>query len=401
MSFEFEAWWILIGIALFAAGWFAARVDIKLLVSESRSLPAWYFKGLNHLLNQQPDKAIESFVEVVKERPDTLELQFALGQLFRKQGEVDRATRIHQALLERPHLNTEHRQRALYALAQDFNAAGLLDRAEVCFKELDGTPHESAALAFLIRIYEMEKDWPQAIATTRKLEIISKRPFAKEVAQYYCELASTALVKRDIPAAQIQLDLALSENKRCVRASVLVGDAALAAGDSSSAIAAWERIETQHSDALGLVAERLGKAYASAGRVEEGIARLSHYQQAYPSQDVLSALLDLVRVHRGDSGAVELLRVELRRQPTLSGLEKLLSIPAAQISAVASAGSTGSIGGDADLMRSVIQHNTRSAGLYPCTRCGFRARTYYWQCPGCVQWESFSPRRQETSDVHT
>ncbi len=388
MNIEFDAWWILAAVALFAAGWFAARVDIKLLVRESRSLPGWYFKGLNHLLNAQPDKAIESFVEVVRERPDTLELQFALGQLFRKQGEIDRATRIHQELLERPHLSTEHRQRALYELAQDFNAAGFLDRAEENFKALDGTPHEHASLTFLIRIYEMEKDWPKAIEATRKLEVLAKKPHAKEIAQYHCELAASALVRRDLAAADGHVDDALKENKRCTRANMLRGDIALARGDATAAVNAWEAIETQDATALGLVAERLAKGYREAERVEQGVALLSHYQQAYPSQDVLSAVVELIRASQGDAAAMNFLRDELKRNPTLPGLDRLLALQRSEDRRA-----------DTELMRQVVQHNTRSAGLYPCTRCGFRARTYYWQCPGCVNWESFTPKRQELADV--
>jgi lipopolysaccharide assembly protein B len=391
MGIEFDAWMILVALATFAAGWFAARVDIRLLVKESRNLPGWYFKGLNHLLNNQSDKAIESFVEVVKERPDTLELQYALGQLFRKQGEIEKATRIHQELLDRPHLPEDQRQRALYELAQDFNAAGFLDRAEATFQQLHGTSHEPESLKFLIRIYEMEKDWPRAIETTLKLEAHAKRPFAKELAQYHCEIAAAALVARKFDEANAALDKAMAHNKQCVRANVLRGDVALAQGKAAEAKAAWTRIETQKPAALGLVAERLAHLYRDAKEAEEGIAQLSHYSTDYPSQDTLNATSELIRQSRGDAAALAFSRETLRSHPTLSGLQRLL--------ATSGTDTTDRLGADTELARGVLAHHTRSAGLYPCTRCGFRARTYYWHCPGCLNWESFSPTRQEASDL--
>src|SRR5574341_115404 len=156
---EIEYWWLLALPAFFALGWFAARVDIKQLLSESRVLPLSYFKGLNFLLNEQPDKAIEAFIEVVKVDPQTIELHFALGGLFRRRGEVERAIRMHQNLVDRADLANDQRVVALYELAQDHLKAGLLDRAEDMFARLRGTSGEPRALQHLLEIYEQEKDW--------------------------------------------------------------------------------------------------------------------------------------------------------------------------------------------------------------------------------------------------
>src|SRR5690349_14240923 len=167
---EFELWWLLpIIAAVFAMGWIAARIDIRYLLRESRALPLSYFRGLNFLLNEQPDKAIESFIEVVKVDPQTIDLHFALGSLFRRQGEIDRAIRMHQNLLDRPDLPADKRQAAIFELAQDFHRGGLLDRAEALFNKLHGSPFESTALGHLISIYETEKDWPKAIAATQRM----------------------------------------------------------------------------------------------------------------------------------------------------------------------------------------------------------------------------------------
>src|SRR5438270_6920669 len=174
-TMEIELWWLLaLTVLFFALGWVAARIDIKHLLPDSRARPLSYFRGLNFLLTEQPDKAIESFIEVVKVDPQTIDLHFALGSLFRRQGEVDRAIRMHQNLLDRPDLPADKRTMASYELAQDFHRAGLLDRAENLFVKLDGTPFEHSALGHLISIYETEKDWPKAIAAITRMEALSR-----------------------------------------------------------------------------------------------------------------------------------------------------------------------------------------------------------------------------------
>ena len=175
-TMEIELWWLLaLTVLFFALGWIAARIDIKHLLRESRALPLSYFRGLNFLLNEQPDKAIESFIEVVKVDPQTIDLHFALGNLFRRQGEIDRAIRMHQNLLDRPDLAADKRQLAVFELAQDFHRAGLLDRAEELFSKLDGSPFEVQSLGFLLQIFEQEKDWQKAINVTRRMEALAFR----------------------------------------------------------------------------------------------------------------------------------------------------------------------------------------------------------------------------------
>ena len=166
---EFEYWWLLGFPLFFGLGWLAARIDIKHLVSESRALPRSYFKGLNFLLNEQPDKAIEAFIEVVRVDRETIELHFALGSLFRRRGEYDRAIRMHQNLLERADLAAEQRVSALFELGQDYLKAGILDRAEEAFERLVDGPHAVEARHHLLEIFEHEKDWPRAIDMAQRL----------------------------------------------------------------------------------------------------------------------------------------------------------------------------------------------------------------------------------------
>src|SRR5512140_796993 len=234
---DFDLWWLLpIPALFFAMGWIAARIDIKHLLRESRALPLTYFRGLNFLLNEQPDKAIESFIEVVKVDPQTIDLHFALGSLFRRQGEVERAIRMHQNLLDRPDLAADKRQAATFELAQDFHRAGLLDRAEELFAKLEGSPFEHGSLGFLLSIYEQEKDWPKAIGVTRRMEAIAKQPYYREIAHYDCELAQAALLRADFAAARGFVEQALAEYKACARATMLLGDIEAQQGAPAAAI---------------------------------------------------------------------------------------------------------------------------------------------------------------------
>jgi len=388
---DFELWWLLpIPVLFFALGWIAARIDIKHLLTESRALPLSYFRGLNFLLNEQPDKAIESFIEVVKVDPQTIDLHFALGSLFRRQGEIDRAIRMHQNLLDRPDLPKDRRETATFELAQDFHRAGLLDRAEDLFVKLDGTPYEHASQGFLLSIYETEKDWPKAIAITRRMEAVSKTPHHKEISHYHCELAQTALLRSDFAVAQREIELARAEYRGCARATMLAGDLLAQQGRYAEAVETWARIEAQNADYLALVAERAGAAYVKLGDAAQGIRVLAAWQAIGPSHDILGALFALVLAHEGADAAADLIRRELSRSPTLLGLDRLLE---AQLAAA-----TPERRHDLELTKGLVAQHTKRLGMYRCEQCGFRARQYYWRCPGCQKWETYSPKRTESLD---
>jgi lipopolysaccharide biosynthesis regulator YciM len=388
---EFELWWLLpIPVVFFALGWIAARIDIRHLLRESSALPLAYFRGLNFLLNEQPDKAIESFIEVVKVDPQTVDLHFALGSLFRRQGEIDRAIRMHQNLLDRPDLSADKRRAAEFELAQDFNRAGLLDRAEELFTKQDGSPFEHASQGFLLSIYEQEKDWPKAIVVTRRMEALAKQPYFKEIAHYCCELAQAALLASDFTAARKHIDEALAEYRACARATMLLGDLHAQRGELTDAIAAWQRIESQNPAFLSLVAERLADAYRKSGNAAQGSRVLRAYQQQYPSLDLLNTVFSLMLADEGPAAAGELIKEELARNPTLLGLDRLLE---AQLLAAPADRRH-----DLELVKQLVGQHIKRLGMYKCDHCGFRAKQYYWRCPGCGKWETYSPRRTETPD---
>ncbi|MBC7944232.1 MAG: lipopolysaccharide assembly protein LapB, partial [Burkholderiales bacterium] len=283
---EFEFWWLLTFPLFFGLGWLAARIDIKQLMSESRALPLSYFRGLNFLLNEQPDKAIEAFIEVVKVDPQTIELHFALGSLFRRRGEVDRAIRMHQNLAERADLEPEQKLNALFELAQDYLKAGLLDRAEELFVKLQNTRHGEASLKFLLEVYQQEKDWSKAVIASRELAALTGQSRQKEIANFYCELAATDMMNSRPEAASEHLQEALAVHRNSVRASVLLGDVKAAQGQWAEAIDAWKKIESQSPAHLQLVAEKLLNAYREIGAVDEGLNLLRGYLANYASLDL-------------------------------------------------------------------------------------------------------------------
>jgi len=388
---DFELWW-LFGFALFfGLGWLAARVDIKQLLSESRQLPRSYFKGLNFLLNEQPDKAIEAFIEVVKVDPETVELHFALGSLFRRRGETERAIRMHRNLLERSDLGGEQRLHAMVELGQDYLKAGLLDRAEEMFLKLKTSPHRPEALKFLLEIYQQEKDWMKAVGIALELEKDSGQSAQKEIANFYCELALAEATHSRPEGAKHQLETALAAHRKCVRANIILGDIAAASGDHAGAIEAWKRIEQQNPSYLALVAQRLLESHRAIGRTGEGLTLLRGYLASFPSLDLLDVAFQSTLDSEGPETAYKLVKDELRRNQTLLGLDKLLE---AQL-LVAPAERRH----DLELVRNLIHSHTQRLARYHCENCGFKARQFYWHCPACGGWETYPPRRNEEFEL--
>ena len=393
---EFEYWWLLGFPIFFALGWLAARVDIKHLVKDSRALPNSYFKGLNFLLNEQPDKAIEAFIEVVKVDPETVELHFALGSLFRRRGEYDRAIRMHQHLLERADLGAEQRAAALFALGQDYLKAGILDRAEEVFLKLsDGSQasaHFTECRRFLLEIYQQEKDWDKASAMAKRVEAETGQSRAKEMSHFLCEQAATETTHSRPDAARRLLEAALEAHRKSVRASLQLGDLERSVGSMERAIEHWKRIEAQNPAFLALVAQRLLEAHREVGRLEDGLTLLTGYLERYPSLDLLDAVFQSTLESKGAEAAYKLVRDELRRNPTLLGLDRLLE---AQIVGAANPERRR----DLELVRNLVHSHTRRLARYRCENCGFKARQFHWLCPACGGWETYPPRRSEEFDL--
>lgn len=404
---EIELWWLLVLPVFFGFGWLAARIDIKHVVSESRALPRSYFTGLNFLLNEQPDRAIEAFLEAARIDPETVELHFALGSLFRRRGETDRAIRVHKYLIDRDtsltQLTEEQRLHALAELGQDYLKAGLLDRAEEIFLKLRATPRDEEALRNLLEIYQQEKDWEKAIAIAAQMPGHAEHLWQKQIAEFHCELAASDLLNSRFAEARTRLEAALAANRRCVRATLMLGELETKVGADGTASARsvahleraiefWQTIEQQNPVFLSLAAEKMLATYRELGREQVGLDLLRGYLERHASLDLLDAVFQAELKVRGPESAYVLVRDELRRNPTLLGLDKLLEAQILLAPAEKRA--------DLELVKNLIHNHTRRVARYRCDDCGFKARQFHWRCPACGGWETFPPKRTEEFDIN-
>lgn len=409
---DFETWWLVFVPILFGLGWVAARVDFRQMMSETRTLPDSYFKGLNFLLNEEPDRAIDAFVEVAKLDPETTELHFALGSLFRRRGEMERAIRVHQSLLSRADLPVADRENAQFQIAQDFLKAGMLDRAEAAFEAVRETRFAIPAMRALIRIYESEHDWPRAIEAVRRLRALVDEP-VPQLVHYQCEQAEGALQGKqpDFDRAGKALDEADNAIRKLgsgqqgmyasqARVASLRARVARMQGQNEQERAYLVSILSSAPDYVGLYATELLDSYRKLGRDAEGVAMLrSHYQQ-HPSLDIFNVLFRVLREQEGHLQAWAFARDALRAHPSLLGLDKMLEVELQDQGQNKEGADTVGVdqiiaGADLSLLRSLIHRHTQRLDRYSCSSCGFEARHFYWQCPGCNSWETYAPRRLE------
>ncbi|HPA88526.1 MAG TPA: lipopolysaccharide assembly protein LapB [Quisquiliibacterium sp.] len=416
---ELELWWLLAIPLFFGLGWFAARIDQRGGgASAGGHLPDAYFRGLNFLLNEQHDKAIDAFIDVVKLDPETVELHFALGNLFRRRGETDRAIRVHLSLAERTGLDAHQREHAVYELGQDYLKAGLLDRAEDAFNRLDGTRYAASALRHRLEIAQMVRDWPAAIALADRLRADGGGPAVAELAHFHCELAARALAAQGpqrFEDALRALDAALQIEPTHARALLMKGELMLAEGDPRAAVQAWRSLLAHRPEHLSLVAVGWLDAHRQLGEVGQGIATLADVHARHPSADAYAAILDAKVEREGRAAALRWGAEALRSQPSVLALDRWLHVrlqggegtgagagDAAGEGARAGAGDAAPDGSrdggtrdDDALARRAIQSQVRRLGRYVCGHCGFKARQFYWHCPGCGRWDAYAPKRSE------
>jgi lipopolysaccharide biosynthesis regulator YciM len=387
---EFELWYLVALPLVFAAGWFGRGFEARTRASDNAALPRSYFRGLNLLLNDQHDKAIDAFIEVVKLDPETIELHHALGNLFRRRGEFDRAVRIHTHLLNRADLPARERSRALGELGQDYLKGGLLDRAEDAFTRLlEDRNHRFDALRALLRIYQMEREWLKAIDVARMLEREAGESHQTAIAHFHCELADAAILAGRFDDAQAAIDEALATDRKSVRALILAGDLADRRGDAQDALRLWQRVEGASPDHLPLIAGKVTTTLERLGRRAEGLNWLRRALLDAPSIDLLDTAYLRSTEWEGPAAAEVLVADELKRHPSLLGFERLAEARLALNP------------GDAELasMSALLKGHARKLARYRCGKCGFRTREYHWNCPGCSSWDSYPPRRLEELDV--
>ncbi len=374
---DIDLTWILLGLPVaFALGWLASRLDFRQLRIENRQAPKAYFKGLNHLLNEQQDQAIDAFIEAVQNDPETSELHFALGNLFRRRGEYERAVRVHEHLISRGDLSPYDRERAQHALALDFLKAGLLDRAETALRRLDGTRLQGQARLALLAVYERTRDWPQAAQTAQMLADSGQGDFSARQAHYLCEQAKTLSAAQALPvlhqAAKLAPDLA--------RPGLEIAALELSQGRSMACFQVLSDLAQYSPSAMPLAAPLLREAVQAGAPRDEVLAILEESYQQTRSLDVLKALVALGASH--DAGQARYL-AHLEQEPSLCAATQLMQ-----------AQSLGHERMDSQVRRA-LEHATKPLQRYRCAACGFEAAQHFWQCPGCQAWDSFPPRRIE------
>ena len=371
---DFDLSWVLWGLPIaFVLGWLASRLDLRQLRIENRQAPKAYFRGLNFLLNEQQDQAIDAFIEAVQNDADTSELHFALGNLFRRRGEYERAVRVHEHLLSRGDLSRADRQRAQHALALDFLKAGLLDRAEEALRKLEGSAYEGQALLALLAIYERSRDWAQAAEIAEKLETSGQGSFAGRRAHYLCELAASAAPHE----AELMLREAMRLAPSAPRPGMELAALQRRAGETESAFRTLAELANAAPAAIPLMAKPLTEAAAASGKQAEAMDILQASYELSPSLDVLEGIVALER----EPGAARAWYVKhLEREPSLVAASKWL------------AGEQ--LAHHADVQRA-LDHAVKPLTRYRCAACGFEAKQHFWQCPGCQAWDSYPARRVE------
>lgn len=397
---EFEFGWLIAFIVFFALGWISGRLDVKQMLSQSRQLPDSYFKGLNFLINEQPDQAIEALVQAVDLDQETIELHFALGQLFRRRGELNRAIYIHQNLLARIDLDNIQRLRTQYELAQDFFKSGLMDRAEQLFKHLvesqeyhknqDNIHHKNnyfkLALKALLELYVTQREWQSAVQIANQINTLDAENPTKLnylIAQFNCELAQSEIEKSQYQQAFFYLDQAKQVHSQCSRIYILSGEIYSLELNYQKAIEFWSAIEMIKYQDLPLIAGKLLDHYRYLDNTNQGIKTLVDFQHKYTNINLTAVIFEGLFSTGRYKDAYFFIQETLRKNPNLIGLEKLLEIQILE-------SQTAERRADLELIKNLIADHVKKLKKYYCVKCHFESSEFYWQCPACGEWESYS-----------
>ncbi|WP_310611145.1 lipopolysaccharide assembly protein LapB [Limnohabitans sp.] len=380
---EFDLSWILLGLPLaFILGWVASRMDLRQLRLENRQTPKAYFKGLNHLLNEQQDQAIDAFIEAVQHDPDTSELHFALGNLFRRRGEYERAVRVHQHLLSRGDLSQADRDRAQHALALDYLKAGLLDRAEDALTKLEGTAHQAQAHLALLSIYERSRDWTKASVIAKKLGDSNQGSFQGRLAHYLCEEAESLDVAQHTDQVVGLLKQATEAAPQNARARIALAKTYAQTGRTSEAYATLENLATQVPASLPLLAPKLADLAQTLNCTPKALALLETSYAKTASLDVLNAMVTL-RKAQGETNTGGLFAKHLEREPSLVAATHWIASEKFEHEEFH------------PQVQRALERAAKPLKRYRCAACGFEASQHFWQCPGCQAWDSYPARRVE------
>jgi len=377
-------------LLLAAAGWVIGRFGERDEEDAPPPLNIDYLKGLNFLLNEQTDQALEHFLRMVRVDAKTIETHFALGSLFRRRGEVDRAIRIHQNIIARPDLASEQRDQALYSLAKDYLAAGLLDRAEKLFSRLSqGSRYQVQAIEALCGIYEQERDWEKAIEAGKRLEVLGGRSLALQIAHYYCELAEAAAATGDYASARQYVKNAQAGRPRTMRGALTRAHIARDTNDSKTALKLYHRIIDENTYLIAEALPEIVAIYTRENEVDELERALKSMLSKNPEMSSLVAYTAIVNDIGGIPVIDECVEQYMLNEPTLGEFVELQRLSDEK--------------GEADSrfarVRGALSKLAAATPRYQCQECGFSSQRLLWQCPSCRDWETQRPASRVQFDT--
>ena len=371
-----------------AYGWYMGRRSAQQSKQDDASrLSRDYVAGVNFLLSNQQDKAVDLFLDMLKEDTGTVEAHLTLGNLFRSRGEVDRAIRIHQSLMESASLTYDQRLLAVQQLGRDYMAAGLYDRAEDMFKQLvDETDFRLGALQQLLQIYQATSDWQSAIEVAERLVKLGKEKHRGEIANFWCELALQQMAANDLDKAMALLRKGAAADRNSARVSIMMGRVWMEKGDYAKAVESLERVIDQDKELVGETLEMLQTCYQQLGKQEEWVAFLRRCVEENTGATAELLLSDVVEKYEGSDTAQVYITRQLQRHPTMRVFHKLMDYHLNDAE-------EGRAKESLMVLRDMVGEQVRSKPRYRCQKCGFTAYTLYWHCPSCRAWSTIKPIR--------
>ncbi len=378
-------WPLLLPAAAYSGWWIARRQDLSKQSQSNSPLSHEYVVGLNYLLNEQPDKAVDVFIKLLEVDSDTVETHLALGSLFRRRGEVDRAIRIHQNLIARPQLSTVQRKEALMALGQDYMSAGVFDRAERIFLEVLslGGERETRPLQGLLAIYQQEKAWEKALEILKKLERATGNSLSSQASHYYCEMAQEAIKAGLDERAQVLIQEALEIDKQSVRASIMLAQLEMKAGHFKQAVRALKKVPEQDHEFLSEIINPLLQCYRELDALDECIDYLEQLLESHPRSSIVFAIGEYLKQEKSEDLAIDFVSSALNRYPSIRGLNRLICwhLESAH----------GKVRDKLQMLYGITSKFLENKPVYRCGHCGFSGKLLHWHCPSCKQWGRTKP----------
>lgn len=376
---------LLLPLAAISGWYFGRRSQIEDPSAKRFSLSADYYTGLNFLLNEQPDKAVDAFIRMLDASPDSVETTLALGNFFRRRGEVDRAIHIHQSLIHKPDLTLKQRSQSLLELAKDYMRAGVYDRAESLLLEITNSVGYklNISLRHLMNIYEREKDWEKAVHIAKRLQVVSKQSLGKEIAHYCCELAELAWSKGKIRLAFKWLKLGLRHDRFCARISLMQGNFEKKLGKYRQALRSFKRIEFQDPHFLPECLPMMIECYEQLEEKEALAEYLNYLMLQCPSISIVLANAQYLENKAGKEQAAHFLAQHMCKHPSIRGLKHLIEFHLARVA--------GEVRNELLMLKSLVEQLLEKKPIYRCRQCGFASRLLQWQCPSCRQWAALKP----------